>query len=127
MGGQNAIIALEQRVIHRNRFLLEYIQSRSRDQPLIQSARQICFTYHTSSGRVYKNSRSLHSAEHFVVHHINIGRQLRQMPVSLKGLGISPTEDQMREMAQKCVKYGPVGGMEPLGENDVYQILKLAL
>ena len=50
-----------------------------------------------------------------------------KMPVSLKGLGISPTEDQMREMAQKCVKYGPVGGMEPLGENDVYQILKLAL
>lgn len=50
-----------------------------------------------------------------------------EMPVSLSQLGVYPTEQQLREMAAKCTKYGTVGGMEPLGVDDVYQIMKLAL
>lgn len=49
------------------------------------------------------------------------------MPVSLSELGINPSEEQLREMAVKCTKYGNVGGMEPLNSDDIYRILKAAM
>ncbi len=49
------------------------------------------------------------------------------MPTSIRGLGIDPTDGELRDMAEKCTRYGAVGGMEPLNEEQVYGIYKKAL
>ena len=46
------------------------------------------------------------------------------MPVSIGELGVVPTEEELRDMAEKCTRYGDVGGMEPLNCEAVYRILK---
>lgn len=50
------------------------------------------------------------------------------MPTSLKELGVSPTDEQMREMAQRCLiaSGGPSGSAMVLHEEDMYQIYKMA-
>ena len=51
------------------------------------------------------------------------------MPTSLSELGVSPTEDQMREMAEKCYRgiCGPVGVVRPLEVEDMVNIYRMAL
>ncbi len=49
------------------------------------------------------------------------------MPVSIRDLGINPTDEDLWDMAKKCTRYGSVGGMEPLDEVGVYEIYKTAL
>lgn len=46
------------------------------------------------------------------------------LPTSLKELDIP--SDRFEEMAEKCVKYGPVGGLKKLYKEDVVNILNLA-
>ena len=46
------------------------------------------------------------------------------MPVSIGELGVTPTEEELWDMAEKCTRYGDVGGMEPLNKEAVYKILK---
>lgn len=50
------------------------------------------------------------------------------MPTSLAELGISPTEEQISEMAAKCVRGvgGPVGVVRPLLEADIEEIYRMA-
>ena len=50
------------------------------------------------------------------------------MPVSLKELGINPTEDQIFEMAEKCCFYGKrtVGTIKKLQKEDVAAIYRMA-
>lgn len=50
------------------------------------------------------------------------------MPISLKELGISPTEEQMEEMAEKCVlgRNGQIGFFQVLRKDDILAILKMA-
>lgn len=50
------------------------------------------------------------------------------MPVSLSELGVHPTDDQIREMAQKCVFFGhrTVGGFKVLHAEDVEKIYRMA-
>ena len=52
-----------------------------------------------------------------------------QMPTSLRELGISPTEEQLQEMARKCIlaTNGPAGKVKPLHQNDVENIYRAAL
>ena len=52
-----------------------------------------------------------------------------QMPTSLRELGISPTEEQLQEMARKCIlaTNGPAGKVKPLHQNDVENIYRTAL
>ena len=44
-------------------------------------------------------------------------------------LGISPTEEQLQEMARKCIlaTNGPAGKVKPLHQNDVENIYRAAL
>jgi hypothetical protein len=50
--------------------------------------------------------------------------RLIHMPTSLKELGITPTDDQIREMAERCVLAcgGPAGTVVPLYAEDIVQI-----
>ena len=50
------------------------------------------------------------------------------MPVSLKELGVNPTEEQIREMAHKCGFMGKrtVGAFKVLKEEDMAKIYRLA-
>ena len=50
------------------------------------------------------------------------------MPISLGQLGIKPTEEQMREMAEKCTFWGQrtIGCVKTLAQEDVYQIYRKA-
>ena len=50
------------------------------------------------------------------------------MPVSLSELGVHPTDDQIREMAQKCGFFGhrTVGGFKVLHAEDVEKIYRMA-
>ncbi|CUX47598.1 iron-containing alcohol dehydrogenase [Clostridium sp. C105KSO13] len=50
------------------------------------------------------------------------------MPTSLKQLGIEPTEEQMREMAEKCSFWGErtIGCVKALDQDDIYQIYRKA-
>ena len=50
------------------------------------------------------------------------------MPTSLTELGVRPTSEQMRDMAEKCVRGvgGPVGVIRPLGVEDIMEIYKMA-
>ena len=50
------------------------------------------------------------------------------MPVSLSELGVHPTDDQIREMAQKCVFFGQrtVGGFKVLHAEDIEKIYRMA-
>ena len=52
-----------------------------------------------------------------------------QMPTSLRELGVSPTEEQIQEMARKCIlaTKGPAGKVKPLQQNDVENIYRAAL
>ena len=51
------------------------------------------------------------------------------MPVSLAQLGIHPTEQQMREMAEKCslAVGGKAGVIRPLAVEDMVEIYRMAL
>jgi alcohol dehydrogenase YqhD (iron-dependent ADH family) len=51
------------------------------------------------------------------------------MPTSIRELGIEPTDEQLREMAEKCISTmgGPVGKVMQLNADDVYEIYKMAL
>ena len=51
------------------------------------------------------------------------------MPISIKGLGISPDEKQIEEMAEKCTFFGKrtVGIVKKLGKKDIISIYKAAL
>lgn len=51
------------------------------------------------------------------------------MPTAIRGLGIDPTEEQVREMARRCVAAGggKKGTAKTLYEEDCYQIYKAAL
>ena len=51
------------------------------------------------------------------------------MPTSLRELGAVPTEEQMKEMAQKCVFFGrrTVGGFRVLHAEDIEAIYRMAL
>lgn len=46
------------------------------------------------------------------------------LPITLRDLNI--TDDRFAEMAEKCTKYGPVGGLKRIYKDDVVNILKLA-
>ena len=50
------------------------------------------------------------------------------MPTSLTELGIQPTDEQIEEMAEKCVfgRNGHVGFFQPLTKEDIAAILKMA-
>ncbi len=50
------------------------------------------------------------------------------MPVSMKELGVEPTEEQMREMAQRCCTAvgGQIGSAKALREDDMFEIYKAA-
>lgn len=50
------------------------------------------------------------------------------MPTSLTELGVSPTEEEIRDMAVKCVRGvgGPVGVVRPLLEADIEKIYRMA-
>ena len=43
------------------------------------------------------------------------------MPINLHELGIDPTDDQIKEMAEKCVATGggTVGFFQPLNKDDI--------
>ena len=51
------------------------------------------------------------------------------MPVTIRELGVDPTEEQVKEMAAKCyvANGGPKGTAKLLVEEDLYQIYKAAL
>lgn len=51
------------------------------------------------------------------------------MPVTIRELGVNPTEEQVKEMAAKCyvANGGPKGTAKLLVEEDLYQIYKAAL
>lgn len=50
------------------------------------------------------------------------------MPTSLSELGITPTDAQIEEMAEKCVSTGGghVGFFQPLDKDDIVKILEMA-
>ena len=50
------------------------------------------------------------------------------MPISLRELGISPTDNQIEEMAEKCVATGggTVGFFQPLNKDDVINIYNMS-
>ena len=50
------------------------------------------------------------------------------MPVSMKELGIEPTDEQLRKMAQMCsaAAGGKKGSAKVLYEEDMYEIYRLA-
>lgn len=50
------------------------------------------------------------------------------MPTSLRELGISPTDEEIREMAAKCIRTvgGPAGVVRPLQEEDIVNIYRMA-
>lgn len=50
------------------------------------------------------------------------------MPVSLAGLGVRPTDEQIKEMAQKCVFFGgrTIGGFKILEAADIEKIYRMA-
>ncbi len=50
------------------------------------------------------------------------------MPVSLKELGVEPTDAQIEEMAEKCTFFGKrtVGCVRKLGKEDIMEIYKMA-
>ncbi len=50
------------------------------------------------------------------------------MPTSLSELGVSPTEEQVRDMAEKCRRGvgGPVGVIRPLSAEDIMEIYRMA-
>ena len=50
------------------------------------------------------------------------------MPTSLTELGIQPTDEQIEEMAEKCVfgRNGHIGFFQPLNKEDIAAILKMA-
>jgi alcohol dehydrogenase YqhD (iron-dependent ADH family) len=50
------------------------------------------------------------------------------MPTSLKELGVDPTEEQMKEMAEKCSFWGErkIGCVKVLEQEDIYQIYQAA-
>lgn len=52
-----------------------------------------------------------------------------KMPVSLKELGITPSEEELKEMAHKCALGvgGASGSARVLREGDMYEVLKAAL
>lgn len=58
----------------------------------------------------------------------NFFRELK-MPVSIRELGISPTDDEMKTMARKCIEGGggKKGSAKILHEADAYEIYKAAL
>lgn len=58
----------------------------------------------------------------------NFFRELK-MPVSIRELGISPTDDEMKTMARKCIEGGggKKGSAKILHEADAYEIYKMAL
>ena len=47
---------------------------------------------------------------------------------TLRELGISPTDEEMREMAAKCIRTvgGPAGVVRPLQEEDIVNIYRMA-
>lgn len=51
------------------------------------------------------------------------------LPISMKELGIEPTEDQIKEMAERCemATGDPAGLAMTLSKDDVYEILKMAM
>lgn len=51
------------------------------------------------------------------------------MPLSMKELGVEPSEEQLRQMAASCLAAcgGPKGSMKVLNEEDMYRIYKAAL
>ena len=51
------------------------------------------------------------------------------MPISIRELGIEPTEAQMQEMAEKCIAglHGPAGKVKKLHAEDIVEIFKMAL
>jgi len=58
----------------------------------------------------------------------NFFRSIR-MPTSLAELGISPSEEQIREMAEKCRRGvgAPVGVIRPLEVEDIMEIYRMAM
>lgn len=50
------------------------------------------------------------------------------MPINLHELGIDPTDDQIKEMAEKCVATGggTVGFFQPLNKDDIINIYKMS-
>jgi len=52
-----------------------------------------------------------------------------KMPTSIRELGIEPTEEEMREMAEKCIAglHGPAGKVMKLSADDIVEIFKMAL
>ena len=50
------------------------------------------------------------------------------MPINLHELGIDPTDDQIKEMAEKCVfgRNGHIGFFQPLTKEDIVAILQMA-
>ena len=50
------------------------------------------------------------------------------MPTSLAELGVHPTQEQIRDMAEKCVRGvgGPVGVIRPLDVEDIMEIYRMA-
>lgn len=58
----------------------------------------------------------------------NFFRELK-MPTSIRELGISPTDDEMKTMARKCIEGGggKKGSAKILHEADAYEIYKMAL
>ena len=51
------------------------------------------------------------------------------MPTSIRELGIEPTEEQIREMAEKCIAgvRGPAGKVVKLEVDDIAEIYRMAL
>lgn len=51
-----------------------------------------------------------------------------ELPVNLEEADIFPTDEQFKEMALKCTKYGgrTIGGLVELNENDIEAILRMA-
>lgn len=51
------------------------------------------------------------------------------MPTSLTELGVHPTEEQIKELAQKCVFFGgrTIGGFKVLKAEDVEKIYRMAM
>lgn len=52
-----------------------------------------------------------------------------KMPISLEELGVKPTEEQLREMAEKCSFWGKrtIGGVKALDKEDMYRIYRNAV
>ena len=51
------------------------------------------------------------------------------MPTTITALGVQPTEEQIKELAQKCVFFGKrtIGGFKVLDGEDVEKIYRMAL